>query len=188
MSTPTTDGRAEQVLTYRMEHEGHVTEAGTLTELVSALIGGYADLPRTAEGDELALLARWKQSVTSANLVQAVVTGSAVENGAFDVSTADENILTVLFADRIDPVEIEEWDEAMPLVLLSTSYAPFTDRTPPIGNVRWINPHTELTYLASLDAVGVITFTVVQHFGCRTCVHERGHSPLSTFVDRCYCP
>ena len=43
-------------------------------------------------------------------------------------------------------------------MLIASSYAPFTDRQPPTGNIRWINPHNERTYLESLAAVGVIEF------------------------------
>ena len=163
MTTSNAGADVEAGLTYRMEHDGTVTEADSVTDLVSALIPlGYADLPRTPEGDEQALLARWEQSVGTANLVQAVVTAAAVRDGVLDISLASKDVLTALFRDRIEPVEVEEWTQPVPLVLVSTSYAPFTDNTPPIGNVRWINPHTELSYLRSLDAVGVISFDVLE--------------------------
>ncbi|GAA3635370.1 hypothetical protein [Microlunatus ginsengisoli] len=151
-----TEAAPDEPISYRLTHDDRVVEAGSLTELVADLIPGYGELPGTADGDELALLARWQQAVTTANRVQAVLIADVAERGTFDVGTAGEEVLSVLFADRIDPVEVEEWAQPVPLVVVSTSYAPFTDATPPTGNVRWINPHTELTYLQTLAGLGVV--------------------------------
>ena len=144
---------------FRLRHPDGTVESDTLTALVAALVGnGYADLPPSSNGDEQALLARWQQSVTTANQVQAVLTGSAVQAGTIDVAKAGEEVLTPLFADRLHPVELDEWTVPVPLVLICTDYAPFTDNTPPTGNICWINPHTERTYLDTLASLGVVEF------------------------------
>lgn len=158
-----TDTMSDPSHRFRMTHGGGTTESDTLTALVAALVGGdYADLPQTDEGNRQALTARWQQSASTANLVQAVVIAAATETGAFDVGSAGEDILTPLFADRARPVDsVDDWSQEVPLVLISTDYAPFTDRTPPTGNVRWINPHTERTYIETLSGLGVVDFEVL---------------------------
>ena len=145
-------------VTYRLVHDSLSHRAGSLTELIGKLIPGYADIPPGTEGDDVALLARWEYAVAAANLIQQVLIGASVEIGEFEVNTAPENVLTALFANRIDPVEAGEWTERVPLVLIASSYAPFTDRQPPTGNVRWINPHNERTFLESIAAVGLVEF------------------------------
>lgn len=145
-------------VTYRLTHDATTRQSGSLTDLIGHLIPGYASIPDGPEGDDAALLARWEHAVATANLVQQVVIGASVEIGDLDVNAASEDVLTVLFADRINPVEAGEWSEKVPLVLVASSYAPFTDREPPTGNVRWINPHNERTFLESLAAVGAIEF------------------------------
>lgn len=160
-SSITEDGEDEAPF-FRMVHDGVEHESNNLTSLVAQLINGtYAAITEGRDGDEQALLDRWQQAVSTANLVQAIVITAAVNARTFDVKTAGEDILTLLFADRIDPVEVDEWDEPVPLILISTSYAPFTDRMPPIGNIRWINPHTERTYLETLADLGVIEFGLI---------------------------
>ena len=46
----------------------------------------------------------------------------------------------------------------MPLVLIETDYEPFTQRPLPTGNIAWLNPYTEETFLESLDVAGVASF------------------------------
>lgn len=161
MTTTPTASTPADTPRFRLTHSGGRVEADTLTDLVAGLVGDeYRDLDPTLGADRDALLLRWQQAVTTANLVQAVVVGSASESGVLDVSTASEDVLTVLFSDRVRPVEVDDWAEPVPLVLISTDYAPFTHRTPPTGNVRWINPHTERTYLESLHHLGVVDLEV----------------------------
>jgi hypothetical protein len=147
---------------YRMTRDARTNEAATLTELVGRLIPGYAALPEGPDGDAAALEARWEQAVATANLVQAVLTVAAVEAGDFHLRGASEDGLTALFADRMNPLDVDQWTGIVPLVLVATSYSPFTGREPPVGNVRWINPHTERTYLESLAALGVIELGPVE--------------------------
>lgn len=161
-TTPHADAPEIGPVTYRLTHDSTSHESGSLTDLVGKLVPGYTSMPAGSEGDDAALLARWEHAVAVANLVQQVVLGASVKIGEFDVNIATEDTLTVLFADRINPVGAGEWTEKVPLVLIASSYAPFTDREPPTGNVRWINPHNERTFLESLAAVGVIEFEAVE--------------------------
>ena len=159
--TPYPDAAEVDPVTYRLVHAEQTQVSGSLTQLVGKLIPGYADLPAGPVGDDAALLARWEHAVAAANLVQQVLIGAAVESGDFDVNLVSEGALSNLFASRIETVEVGEWSEKVPLVLIASSYAPFTERQPPTGNVRWINPHNERTFLESLAAVGLIEFEAV---------------------------
>jgi hypothetical protein len=48
----------------------------------------------------------------------------------------------------------------VPLVLMTSDYVPFTERPAPTGNIFWLDPTTELTYLRSLDRLGVMKLLV----------------------------
>ncbi|MDA8342412.1 MAG: hypothetical protein M0007_09350, partial [Actinomycetota bacterium] len=51
-----------------------------------------------------------------------------------------------------------EWTCPIPLVLFVTDYAPYSARPTPSGNIIWIDPTTELTFMDSLNALGVVDF------------------------------
>lgn len=63
---------------------------------------------------------------------------------------------------------VDFWSSKTPLILLETSYAPFTEIPRPISslgdyyhslpNMIWLRPQTELSLLRSLSEIGYITF------------------------------
>lgn len=136
--------------------------AETRTELTAELIEGYADLPETEEGDTEALYARYRTSVQIANTLQQVLAAHAAEQGTFDPSTQSEDVLTAIFTDRSEKIdEIAEWtNKDVPLVLVATEYAPYATATKPSGNVLWVDPFTETTFLQTLSDIGIVELFV----------------------------
>lgn len=125
------------------------------TDLVSILIPGYSAIPRNAAGDEYALLERYRYAVGIAQLHQEKLLADAVTDSSFDPAAATEQLLTDLLASKAVPADVDAWDEAVPLVLIATDYAPATSRPAPTGNVLFVDPHTEAGLLESLDLIGV---------------------------------
>lgn len=149
---------------YVMTHGDLTTFSDGATELVAALIPGYSDLPDTDEGHSQALAMRHDMCLHLAGLVQveALVARSAE---GWDAQSVSEDVLNALFEDRTTPfagvsddagaVSLE-WGCPVPLMLIATDYKPATDRPRPTGNIQWFDPLTELTFLESLDAAGVV--------------------------------
>ncbi|NVM96068.1 hypothetical protein [Arthrobacter wenxiniae] len=171
MATITIDGALPQTLPVRedgtsfpfaLAWEDRSVLADTRTELTAELIEGYADLPETEEGDTEALYARYGTSVQIANTLQQVLAAQAAEEGTFDPSTQSEDVLTAIFTDRSEKIdEIAEWtNQDVPLVLIATEYAPYGTATKPAGNVLWIDPFTETTFLQTLSDIGVVELFV----------------------------
>ena len=78
-----------------------------------------------------------------------------------DPAVEDEQTLTMLFTSRLNgPIEAPTWDHpTVPLVLIWTDYAPYTDLEPPVSKYQpiiWLDPSTEMTLLRSLDQIGLI--------------------------------
>lgn len=142
--------------------EDRAVLAETRTELTAELIDGYAELPETEEGDTEALYARYRASVQIANTLQQVLAANAAEEGTFDPSTQSEDVLTAIFTDRSEKIdEIAEWtNKDVPLVLVATEYAPYGTATKPAGNVLWVDPFTETTFLKTLSDIGIVELFV----------------------------
>lgn len=133
--------------------------ADTRTEVTAEIIDGYADLPDTEEGDTEALYGRYRASVHFANTLQQVLAANATEEGTFDASVESEDVLTALFTDRSEKIdEISSWTHPIPLVLVATEYAPYGTATKPTGNVLWVDPFTETTFLETLSGLGIVEF------------------------------
>jgi hypothetical protein len=142
---------------FALAWEDKAVLAETRTELTAELIEGYADLPETEEGDVEALHARYRTSVQIANTIQQVLAANATEEGKFDPSLQSEDVLTAIFTDRSEKIdEIADWAHEVPLVLLATEYAPYGTATRPTGNVLFVDPYTETTFLNTLSELGVV--------------------------------
>jgi hypothetical protein len=159
-------------------HDGSTHFSDTATELLVMAIPGYpADTTDSNDrGDDgvlhsvesdLALIARYDDLVSYADALQQTFVAGAVEDGLLDLSLLDESILTAMLGERMVPYEPHidglptEWPANLPpLVLVATDYEPFTDRPMPTGNLVWVDPSTELTYLQSLNNIGIITLMV----------------------------
>lgn len=64
---------------------------------------------------------------------------------------------------------IDMWSSSVPLVLVTTSYAPYTDIPTPVSsegdyqevkNIIWLRPETDVSLLQSISRTGFITFGV----------------------------
>ncbi|WP_022893262.1 hypothetical protein [Agromyces subbeticus] len=137
----------------------HTVFADTATELVSHLIDGYDQIDDSDEGHDRALVARRDAAASLAAQLQAGIAAALTEEQKFDPATETEETLTAIFSDRETFVaDFPTWDHTVPLILVRTDYAPFTERPAPEGNLGWIDPATETSLLRSLDELGAITF------------------------------
>lgn len=142
-----------------MAYQDRAVLAESRTELVSDLVEGYADLPEGDEGNAEALVARFETAVHVVDQFQQIIAAQAVEDGKFDTKVESEENLTAIFTPRREKLgEIAPWSHVVPLVLISTDYAPFTEVPAPEGNILWVNPYTETTFLDTLTQLGVIEF------------------------------
>lgn len=141
--------------------------ADTRTELVGALIPGYDDISVDADGDDAALVERFKQALVTADFLQEFLAGVAANDpeNEFSLAEATEEELTAFLTKRIDrPTEIlgiDHWEHDIPLILVTTLFEPFDEGHPiPTGNIMWIDPSDETTYLRSLAELGQIQLFV----------------------------
>lgn len=136
---------------YEMIHDGDARRAyaDTHTDLVAALIAGYADIPFGATTDaDAARLAH-------AGRIQVEL--QAALNVAGGLDDFDQTTRTILTAPRHDPPQPgRRWDVKIPLVCITTDYDPYTDWPAPDGNIIWLDPTTETALLETLAAAGVI--------------------------------
>lgn len=170
--THTTTLPAEITDTFAMARGGETYTAASLTELVAELIAGYLDM-----SDDEATLARYATTALTVSELQQLAAAQAVAEGTFSPDTAGEAMLTAIFAPRTttvmpgavlvpSPLDLNAlgldlaWGAAVPLFLTATDYAPYTDLPRPTGNVFWIDPGTERSFLISLAQAGVIEFYV----------------------------
>ncbi|WP_375000094.1 hypothetical protein [Aeromicrobium sp. CTD01-1L150] len=129
----------------------------SVTELVAQVIPGYPD------DHDSALVARYQTAVATANDLQRAFVSESVRSDKLDLTDLDEDTLNLLLGNRAIPVDAEthlRWDGEPPLVLIATDYAPFTARTPIAGNVLWLDPSDEATFMRTLANVGVLEFFV----------------------------
>ena len=127
-------------------------------DVIAHIIEGYGDIPDTPEGDDQALIARVQQSIHMAAFIQGTLAAEAFAEGTFNPEDETEDVTTALFGDRTIPVLIDEWKhDVVPLVLITTDYAPYINaNVPPKGNVWWIDPSDEALFVQSLNGLGAI--------------------------------
>ena len=141
--------------------DGTVTFADTIAELVGAVIEGY-DPEVSEDGIVQAFNDRTDFAVQQANARQGLLALVAADEGEFNPDEESEESLTAIFADRDEFVPVVElWAGKVPLVLIATEYAPYSEIPRPDGNVQWIDPYTDLTLLTSLAALGVLQVRVL---------------------------
>ena len=121
-------------------------------ELLAAVIG-----PEFLEEDdpEVLFLMRLEQAIVIATAVQESIVATAVQRRDLD-ETTDEEVWSVLLAERetVDPGV--RWEHRVPLVLVTSLFAPYAEKDQPIGNIAWIDPTDDVTMLESLHGLGVI--------------------------------
>ncbi|PCC37881.1 hypothetical protein CIK66_16930 [Brachybacterium alimentarium] len=121
-------------------------------ELLAAVIG-----PEYLEEDDPEVLfpMRLEQAILIATAVQESIVAAAVQHHDLD-ETTDEEAWTALLAERetVDPGV--RWEHNVPLVLVSSLFAPYAEKDQPIGNIAWIDPTDDVTMLETLQGVGVV--------------------------------
>lgn len=135
-----------------------VTEQQTVwgdsrSDLVDGLIDGHAD-----SGDDDRLRLRYDVLDAARVLRQAAYAAKAAENG-WDPATEGEEVLTQIFS-KTPPFVTGSWDHPVMLVRLRTDYVPFTEVLLPVGNIEFLDPANETTFLASLEKLGAIQVLV----------------------------
>lgn len=121
-------------------------------ELLAAVIGPeYLE-----ESDpEVLFLMRLEQAIVIATAVQESIVAAAVQHHDLD-ETTEEDVWTALLAERetVDPGV--RWEHRVPLVLVTSLFAPYAERDQPIGHIAWVDPTDDVTMLESLQGLGVI--------------------------------
>jgi len=144
-------------------HDGSTVYADTAAEVLSEMLPGYEDM------DELArrgLRVRHAQQV--AGLVQRLELERWLADGGVDQpNQSHASLEQILTTDKSLALGLElpdspgrpaDWLPLVPLVLVTTSYAPHTKFPPIGGNVVWIDPVDEANYLASLHRTGIFSY------------------------------
>ena len=121
-------------------------------ELVAVVIGTeYLE----ESGPEVLFLMRLEQAIVIATAVQDSIVAAAVQCQDLDEAT-DEEVWSALLEERetVDPGV--RWEHTVPLVLVTSLFAPYTETDQPIGNIAWVDPADDVTMLETLQGLGVI--------------------------------
>jgi hypothetical protein len=157
------------------DNNQRILDAETTTECLDYLIDGYQILTYEEQKEARLDLARSVQSlargVIAGNVEPddvedwewAVLTYGDIETGLDPFGWGDG---TGTLGEN-DPEVIDIWGNKHQLVLLETSYAPYTDISRPMStegdykfvkNIIWLEPQDEETFLRSLSRIGFINF------------------------------
>lgn len=121
-------------------------------ELLAAVIGSqYLD----EQDPEVLFLMRLEHGIIIATAVQESIVAAAVDAGDLD-ETTDEDTWTTLLAQRETAHPGVRWQHKVPLALVTSLFAPYTDRDQPIGNIAWVDPIDDVAMLDSLQGLGII--------------------------------
>lgn len=141
---------------------GGSIHADSAREVLEALLPGYAGLDATGR-----LAARVQHAHEAAALAQEAHLLAATRRGDLDESTPDGAALAgILRHDRATPIRLTApggsqaapWAGSVPLVLVTTTYAPHGALDAPSGNVLWLDPAHEQAYLDSLRSAGAADY------------------------------
>ena len=162
---------------------GELLYSDNLGELVVETIQDdrYQDLldDDSDEAHDECLVMRYEELCHLGAKVQDYLVGEGADRGTIDLSQAGEDVLTALFQDRHVPFAgvhrdggpSFEWTEDVPLVLVATDYAPFTERPTPTGRVVMLDPSSEMGYCLSLAALGLfelyVNFSALKGRACQ---------------------
>lgn len=137
--------------------DGRAIFADSISEIVSHIVPGYEELDDSDPSQDAHLEARVATLAKLAGDAQAhIVTDEGLEN-----FTEDE--LTAMLTPKELIVDIDSWNPATPLLLLTTNYAPFTKHPAPEGAVVWLDPISEVTFLSGLQNLGFGELWVTGH-------------------------
>lgn len=152
--------------------DDEIVFADTATEAVGAVIGAdYDALDDSESGNDEALGMRYDAAVGFAAVVQHVLNQTAFAKGRLDPAVESEHVLTALHQNKRTPWIDQSatggfgggphWEHPVPLVLITTNYAPYTELAAPTGNIIWIDPALETGFLASLYATGLVDYRIL---------------------------
>lgn len=144
-------------------HDGSMVHADTPTEVLDELMPGYTRLDEQARRTaRIGHAERLAQSAQEARISAAAVAGD------LDLTDPDAaGLLMLLRTARSMPLVLENEDAPggpMPwlgdptLILVTTTYAPHSEVAPVGGNVAWLDPDSEESYLSSLRDAGLFTY------------------------------
>lgn len=122
----------------------------TATAAVASLIDGYASL---TNDEQAALIARYEAGIRFAAGLQM----DQLLQAPPGTQLSDEE-LVILGLEKDCTPTCDAWTSPVALVLIRTDYEPFTESPLPRGNVMWVDPSTELTFLQTLADAGVAKF------------------------------
>lgn len=145
-----------------MEHSGKTIYADTRTELVGHILGPeYDALPDDPESNDRAFVMRAGSAIVTADLIQQIIAAGEAERGSWNAGAPSDYELTAFLTSRADhPTEllgITEWRHPVPLVLVRSHFEPYARRAVPTGDIAWIDPTNETTFLDSLAALGQLS-------------------------------
>ncbi|OZB85060.1 MAG: hypothetical protein B7X32_04900 [Microbacterium sp. 13-71-7] len=121
----------------------NVIYADSIAELVDVLLPGHAEADAASQ-----LVSRVEMLEVIASQRQALILADEGIDGF------NEDELNIMLATKGEPLDIDAWNPATPLLVLATNYAPYTDVSLPAGTVICLDPRTELTFIAALQALG----------------------------------
>lgn len=128
--------------------DGRAIFADSITDVIGEVITGYADLDDSDPNADPHLEARIATLASLGSSAQAAI----LQHDGAEHFTEEE--LTALLTPKELPVGIETWNPSTPLLLLTTTYAPFTEHKVPEGSVVWLDPVTEVTFLSAMQTLG----------------------------------
>lgn len=133
--------------------DGEALVSDTATDLVARIIGlEYDGLPDTDAGHDEAFGLRYDFMVSFAAFFQTIRIQDAIYAQGFDLEETSEDVLTILFQERTVPFENRDgstpvWNHVVPLILISVDYVPYSERPKPSGNIIFLDPYTETSFL-----------------------------------------
>lgn len=142
------------------QDEERTVLADSLTEIVGVILDGYEEA--VAADDDAALLeARIAALAQLAGAVQAQLAAELADSSGGE--GVPEEVLQVLLAPKDGRiVELDEWPLPVPLLVLSTQYAPYSPVPVPAGSmVLVLDPVSERGFLDALQTLG---FGVLMEF------------------------
>ena len=138
-----------------------VYQAHSRTELVSAIIDGYEDIPHTTEGDTEALLARIDAALEIASKLQGEANAAATNEHGINFEEFPE-LAELVFTPKETALTIEGgYDYDLPLYVVTSTYDAVESDVPEGEAIITIDPSNEATFLSSLVAIGLCDLHVL---------------------------
>lgn len=151
---------------YKLRGHGLSSYASTAEEVLALVIEDYPTPPDTNDADELA---RYDEETHDVRVLHAfgVITTLVADALISGQLSAEEEAVLQRSAERgpdrppITADDCPTWEHpTVPMVLLTVLYdRSLSERTPPHGNVIFIDPGVPETYLADLQRLGLIQLT-----------------------------